>query len=360
MALGRTLLNIWLLPRLSADAQPASQPLLSIVIPARNESHIIEQTVRAFLAQDYAPLEVIVVNDRSTDETGSILHGISDSRLTVIDGQEPPAGWLGKPWALELGSRSARGEILLFVDADVIFAPSAVRAAVAQLLSRRASLIAILPHYEMRGFGEHVGMGMMAFATALIPAWFSNRWQIAALAIGGGSGNMVHRAAFDSAGAFDALRDAVVDDVALAQLVRRTGGRTLLVRGEELVRVHMYNGARGVVQGFTKNLFSITGRNYAIAAAIFVLLILCHLFPYVYVFTGDLFALATVVLISVTRVVAFRSGGYSLANAVFLHPLTMALWAYIFLRSVWITGIRRQLPWRGRVYDATQTRFGGR
>ena len=120
LAFARTLLNLATVPRLSADAHPSHEPLVSIVIPARNEARVIERTIRALLAQDYSALEVIVVSDRSTDDTAAIARSIADPRLIVVDGEEPPSGWLGKPWALHQGSGLARGEMLLFVDADLI------------------------------------------------------------------------------------------------------------------------------------------------------------------------------------------------------------------------------------------------
>lgn len=356
LALVRTILNLLLVRRLSTDAQPPSEALVSIVIPARNESHIIEDTVRAFLAQDYPHFELIVVNDRSTDDTAEILSRIADRRFTVIDGEEPPPGWLGKPWALDQGSRRARGELILFVDADIIYAPSALRAAVADLLASDAALIAVFPRYEAHGFGEQTAMGMMAITLSLFPVWLFDRWQHPRLGIGGGSGNLVRREAIERMDHFTALRDAVVDDIALAQQVRRSGGTTHVVRAEHLVRVRMYHGVRAVIEGFTKNIFAGLGRSYAIATSLWILMIVCHLFPYAYALTGDWAAIATVVMISLTRVVAFRAGRYSMLNAIFLHPLMIALWAYIFLRSVWITGIRNQVRWRGRVYDAAQTR----
>ncbi|MGH9422982.1 MAG: glycosyltransferase, partial [Thermoanaerobaculia bacterium] len=122
LAFVRTIVNLALIPRLKKDARAANEPLVSVVIPARDEARVIDRTVRAFLAQTYPNLEVIVVNDRSTDGTGAILRAIDDARLTIIDGEEPPAGWLGKPWALHQGSSVARGELLLFADADVIYA----------------------------------------------------------------------------------------------------------------------------------------------------------------------------------------------------------------------------------------------
>src|SRR3954452_21388459 len=109
MALIRTVVNLRLIPRLRAGASPAKEPLVSVIIPARDEAHIIERTVRAFLAQTYANFELIVVNDRSADGTGDIVRAIGDLRLRVIDGVEPPAGWMGKTGGLASGRRRVPG-----------------------------------------------------------------------------------------------------------------------------------------------------------------------------------------------------------------------------------------------------------
>src|SRR2546428_7213468 len=150
LAFIQTVVNLRAVPRLKGDQRPNAQPLVSIVIPARNEGRVIERTVRAFLAQDYTNFEVIVVNDRSTDSTGEILRSIHDPRLTIVDSDETPAGWLGKPLALDEGIDRARGELLLFVDADLIYASAALCAAVAELESEQAGLLAVWPRLEMR------------------------------------------------------------------------------------------------------------------------------------------------------------------------------------------------------------------
>lgn len=358
LALARAILNLLLVPRLSVRGPASTQPLISIVVPARNEAHVIEQTVRAFLAQEDSNVEVIVVNDRSTDATAEILGRIRDPRLVVVNGDEPPSGWLGKPWALEQGSRRARGELILIADADVIYAPGAVRAAAAEILGSDSALVTLLPYFEMHSAGEHIAMAMLPFVFAMLPIWLSNRWQRPRFAIGGGAGNLVRREWLEAIGEFTNLRDAVVDDVGLAQLIRKHGGRTHAARAEDLVRVRMYHGGRAVVEGFTKNAFAGVGRSYIAATILFVLLVVLHLLPYGLAFGGNKLAIATVVLISVTRVVIFGAMGYSILNAVFLHPAMVSMWAYIFLRSVWITGVRNEVRWRGRVYDAGRTRFG--
>lgn len=333
-------------------------PLVSVVIPARDEERTIERTVRAMLAQTYPALELIVVNDRSTDATAAVLARIDDPRLVVVDAEEPPPGWLGKPSALHQGSLRARGELLLFVDADVIYEPDAITAAVAHMEERAVPMIALFPRLEMHGFWEHVVMPNLAvFAFTFLPVWLTNRTRIAVLAVGGGPGNLVRREDYDAAGGHVSLKDAVVDDVGLARLMRRHGRRTEVVRAEGLVSVRMYHGLGEIVRGFTKNAFAVFDYNWLVALLFLVLAVVFHILPYALALTGDRLALASVGLILLTRVILFRSIGYRLDNALLAHPLMIGVWCAIMLRSLWYTGIRRQLHWRGRTYDARNTRF---
>jgi chlorobactene glucosyltransferase len=356
----RTLLHLRVIPRLRAGEVPLRTPLVSVIVPARNEGRVIEQTVRAWLAQSYAPFELIVVNDRSSDGTGEILHAIDDPRLVVVDGEEPPPGWLGKPWALHEGSLRARGELLLFVDADVFYAPEALQAVVAYQQRSEARVVALLPHFEMHGFWENAAMPQLPLtALTFLPLWLSNRTRIGVLAIGGGPGNLVARADYDAVGGHEALRDSVIDDIALARLVRRKlRHRTEAIRADDLVSLRMYHGLREIVDGFTKNFFFAFGRSYIAGVVALLFGFVFHLLPYVLALRGDPYAIATVALITLTRLVLFGSLRFSLLAAVFLHPVMILVWGYITVRSMWYTGVRRRLQWRGRTYDAAESRFG--
>lgn len=356
----RTLLNLRVIHRLRASGPLAHEPLVSVIIPARNEERVIARTVRAFLAQSYTALEVIVVDDRSSDGTGEILGSIEDGRLLVIHGEEPPPGWLGKPWAMHEGSLRARGELLLFVDADVIYAPEAVRAVVAHQQAGSVALLSLLPHFEMRGFWENALMPQLAiFVFSFLPLWLANRSRSGLLAVGGGPGNLLSREVYDAVGGHEALRDSVIDDVALSRLVRRKLRlQTEAVRADDFVSLRMYHGLREIVDGFTKNLFFVFGRNYLTGIVLIAAGFVFHILPYLLVLRGDPFAIATVVLITVTRLVLFAALRYSLLAALFLHPVMLAGWMYITFRSMWYTGVLRRLSWRGRTYDARESRFG--
>ena len=362
LSLFRTITNLLLVHRLRGGQAllPVPRPFVSIIIPARNEARAIERTLRAFLAQDYPNFEVILVDDRSSDGTGDIARAIGDPRLVVIPGEEPPQGWLGKPWAMEQGSRVARGDLLLFVDADVHYEPAALRAAVAHIEREPGiAMLALLPYFEMHGFWENIAMPALAmFVFALMPAWLSNRTRLVVFAVGAGTGNLVRRDAYERCGRHEALKDAVVDDVGLARLLRRGGETTEAVRADELISVRMYHGGREILHGFTKNAFATVGRSYLLAVPFLIFNSGIGLFPYVLALTGEHFAIATVVVISVVRVIVFAALRYPILYAIFGHPLMAAFWLVIFVRSVWKTGIRRELEWRGRTYDASETRFG--
>ena len=362
LALFRAVLNLALVHRLRGGQAPlpVPSPFVSVIIPARNEARAIERTLRAFLAQDYPNFEVILVDDRSADGTGDIARALGDPRLIVISGEEMPPGWLGKPWAMQQGSRAARGELLLFVDADVHYAPAALRAAVAHIEREPGiAMLALLPHFEMHGFWENVAMPALAmFAFSVLPSWLSNRTRLAVLAVGAGTGNLVRRDAYERCGGHEALKEAVVDDVGLARLLRRRGEVTEAVRADELVSVRMYHGGGEILRGFTKNAFAVVNRSYLAAVPFLVVNYVIGLWPYIAALTGDRFAIATVVLISVVRVVVFAALRYPILYALFAHPLMAAFWIVIFVRSMWLTGFRRELEWRGRTYDASETRFG--
>ncbi|MGH9901792.1 MAG: glycosyltransferase family 2 protein, partial [Pyrinomonadaceae bacterium] len=150
-----------LAPVAGEDLTGEDAPFVSVLVPARNEEHrVLEPAIHSMLAQDYGRFEVVAVNDRSTDATGPILRSLAlrDGRLRVIDGVEPPAGWLGKPHALQQALDAARGEWVLATDADVLFERRALRTAVAHALRGRYDAVTLLPHVDCLSFWERIFM----------------------------------------------------------------------------------------------------------------------------------------------------------------------------------------------------------
>jgi len=363
--------NLGAFPRLSRAARGLPRgflPRVSVVIPARDEVGEIERTVRSHLEQDYPDLQVVVVDDRSTDGTAKVLETLSreDSRVTVVAGREPPEGWLGKPHALSQGARAAHGELLLFADADVRYDPRTLREAVAVMDERALDLLAFFPRLETRGFWESVLMPYLGVAVFL-GLGFLARVRRCPIAMGAGAGNLVRRRVYDSIGGHAALSDSVVDDVRLAVTIKRAGFRVAAFRATDRVAVRMYQGLRGVWNGFTKNvawvysgfggvlLFVLTILLLAVSIAPFAVLALSAAgvaFP-----SRDVMLAAAVFASSIlVRGVLAAALGEPLWPAL-AHPIMTAVWAGLMGRSLFHRFIRRRLTWRGREFDARSARF---
>lgn len=374
LALGVLWLNLRSIPPVGEPAAPSRLPSLSVVIPARNEERDIERCVRAIAGQDYPSLEVIVVDDQSNDGTPRILDQLKEelSGLRVIEGSEPPDGWLGKPWALQQGGETASSELVLFCDADVFYAPGALRRIVGELVERGSDALTLLPRMEMSGFWEHALMVQLPVsAFMLLPLFLTNSVRAPWIAVGGGTGNLLTRETWRRIGTHESLRQAVVDDIALMQLVRKEGGTTALVLANELVSVRMYRGFREIVRGFSKNAYHALGGSLPRAVTGLAIVALLQLFPFLVLVAGlvDLagggvwstahsLGAAACAEIVAGRVVLFRRFGYRIDNALLGQPLMATVWISIMGWSIWKVGVRRQLQWRGRGYDARAARFG--
>lgn len=348
------LLNRLLIPRIDrVAAAPANWPRVSIVVPARNEAAHVEAAVRSFCAQDYPALEVVVVNDQSTDGTGAVLDRLAGEyrNLTVVHGDGPPEGWLGKPAALQRGVEAATGEWFLFADADVVYDPALVKRSIAHVTSRDAAMLALLPNFDTRGFWEPLGLlGLYWFAMAFAPLYLAERSKTRLVAAGGGVFNLVRREALESIGEFHGLKDAVVDDIGLGFRVKGAGFRQAVARSGSLIDIRMYRGLGELVRGFTKNIYPAMRRAPYLGALPFLLGSLLVFLPYVAVFHPEgllpgAAALAFMHLTLLGIAAIFRQPLW----IAFMNPVRELLWLWILVRSA-VHYYRYGIRWRGRVY----------
>jgi GT2 family glycosyltransferase len=236
----------------------APWPRLSVIVPARDEAAHVERAVASLLAQDYPGLEVIAVDDRSGDATGSILERLAagEPRLTVLHVEALPAGWLGKNHANHLGATRAGGDLLLFTDADVVYAPGALRAAVALLLRHGLGHLVAAPRLEARGYWERAFQTTFALYFALRCRLWALRRAGSAAYVGMGAFNLVRRDAYARVGGHARLALEVVDDVKLGLLLRRSGVPQGLASARDLISVRWQPGFRASLRGLLKNLFA--------------------------------------------------------------------------------------------------------
>ena len=367
----QTIVNLFVFRSLNPvepSGPPENWPMVSIVIPARNEERDIGPTLDAALAQDYPSFEVVVVDDDSTDGTAAeIKRRTSDSRLVPVSCPPLPEGWLGKPHALSNGTAVARGKWLLLMDADVCLTPAALRQAVGRASVEGWDHLALLPHFERKGFWEEVAMPALPVFFFIFSPAFVALSRRSKLAFGGGAFNLVRREAYDAIGGHQRLAASVVDDVRLAMELKAAGFKTRMQLGSCLLRLRMYRGLGEIIEGFTKNAHAVwRGREPLLVLASSVLLAL-NVFPFFWVpwamsLPSQALSPPLVWLgASLALLVACRSAiqlrlGFPWWPVLF-HPLSVLVSFVIVARSlrmVYVDGIVR---WRGREYRSDTTSF---
>jgi chlorobactene glucosyltransferase len=243
-----------------AGAPVPDTPFVSVIVPARNERLNIERCLRSLTASRYAAFEVVVIDDRSEDETAAMASEAPAGNardVRVIRGAELPEGWLGKPWACHQGADAARGELLLFTDADTTHAPDLLGRAVAGLREERADLLTVVGRQLMETFWErlvqpHIFLMMLFRFPSFEDTARNRRWRDA---IANGQFMLFPRRSYDLIGGHAAVRDEVVEDLVLAQHVKQAG-LALRIRGaEDDLATRMYRSLGDLVAGWSKNLF---------------------------------------------------------------------------------------------------------
>jgi hypothetical protein len=375
LALAGWLVVAWLswltdraLPDLSDQPPDPAPPSLSVVVPCRDEARHVEAAVRSLLAQDLTDLEVVAVDDRSTDATGAILDRLaaSDRRLTVVHVSALPPGWLGKNHALEAGGRRARGQWLLFTDGDVIFRPEALRRALGYATRTGLGHVAAAPRFVAPGFLERSFVtGFGAFGSL---AFRVHRLRVAGTGafIGVGAFNLVRRADWERIGGHRRLRMEVVDDLKLGLLLRRSGVAQGALSGGDLVMVRWQHGFLPSVGGLVKNAFAGTEYRPWVALLAALALALAGLGPLA-LLVGALWkgawlaaALAGGALltgVAIHGVAARRLGGGSGAEGLAL-PLSSTLLAGVLLGSAAVALARGGVTWRSTSYPLSELRRG--
>ena len=258
-----------LLPTSKLRLTGTDAPLVSILVPARNEEHrVLEPCIRSILAQDYGRFEVIAINDRSTDATAAILQTLAatDDRICSIEGKELPTGWLGKPYAMHQALSEARGEWILATDADMIFEPSALRSGLERTLEAKADALTLLPRFEALSFWERVMIPTWMWVFLMFSVFYRIHDPNTDRGMGIGGFFLIRRAILDRIGGYDALKDEVMEDARLAEKVKRSGARLLIDYAPALVRTRMYSTFGEMWECSTKNWFS--GVNFSLPFAL--------------------------------------------------------------------------------------------
>jgi chlorobactene glucosyltransferase len=243
-------------PRADREHPLTGGPLVSVVVPARDEERGIGACIASLRALDYADLQIVVVDDQSRDGTLAAARAAAgdDPRVTVVEGAPLPDGWIGKPWACAQGAARARGDWLLFSDADVVHAPDSLGRTLAAAIRMGRGGLTLFPTIDTRGPAERTVMpaALTAIATFVAPGPLARRAG-SPVAIAAGGYMLIAREVYEAVGGHAAIRGRMVDDVWLAARVKRAGGLLVPVPGGRLARLRMYHGGREVWDGWSKN-----------------------------------------------------------------------------------------------------------
>jgi cellulose synthase/poly-beta-1,6-N-acetylglucosamine synthase-like glycosyltransferase len=343
-----------------------SLPRLSVIVPAKNEAAGIAATLRSLLAARGISLQIIAVDDRSTDLTGEIMEDVAleagTPLLEILHIQELPAGWLGKTHAMAMAAQRATGDWLLFTDGDIVFDPEALCRAVGYATRIGTDHMVLLPTVRLETPGERM---MVAFLQ-VCSIWAVRLWKVpdrnARDSIGVGAFNLIRRDVYDAIGGWEALRLAVLEDLALGRRVKNQGFTTRVALGLDLVQVRWAQGAFGVVENLTKNLFALFRFRPELVLGFACGLVVFTLMPLIACLAGPAMCWPTGVLLLALFWGYQRAGKYHHFSAAQmpLYPVAGLLLVYALLRSMSLALRQKGIIWRGTFYSLRELRIAGK
>ena len=341
---------------------PASWPRVSVVVPARDEGHKIEEGLKSLLASDYPNFEVIAIDDRSRDDTGAIMDRLAAGSpfLKVIHITELPDGWLGKNHALQVGTTHATGDWLLFTDGDVVHDPQTLRRAMRFVVTNGVDHLPLFPDIEAEGVLEaaFVACFGIIFAAGTQPYLIPTRLPRAYCGVG--AYNLVRRSALERAGGFEPIKLDILDDVKLGKMLKRTGSKCTVLRAADGLSIRWQSGAWACVTGLEKNGFA--SANYSVVQLLWI----CGMTSIVFcgpaigaVLAGD--ARNGFVAAAVLSHFLYGLNAWLFGHSFWLLPLLMPsgmAFVFAFLRSGWITLRQGGVQWRDTFYPLEILRRG--
>ncbi len=343
-----------------AEAGAGDLPLISVLVPARDEEENIEACVRSLLALNYPNFEVLVLDDHSADDTYSILCRLRnrDHRLRVLIGADLPPDWYGKPFACWQLANAASGEFLLLTDADCVFAPDALLLALGANQEHQADVVSLVPDLRCHGFWERLLIPIQYFVIfAFLPTPLIRLTPFPWFAAANGAFLFLKRETYFAVDGHRAVRRQLAEDVKFAQHVKRRGKSLWYGDGSRTYFVRMYDGLDELWAGFSKNLFPAFSHNLPLLLWIVFFLLNLFVLPPLWALWGwqahaawTVLPLGTYLGLAAIRFgLTLRfgrdSGGYALLN-----PLAWFLVIGIALSSAYRSLSGRGNAWKGRVY----------
>jgi chlorobactene glucosyltransferase len=356
-------LNLRSLKAPRADARvPRPAPLISVMVPARDEAENIGACLESLLKQDYPNFEILVLDDNSTDNTAAIVAGLAaqDSRIKLIQGQPLPEDWAGKPHACHQLSQHARGDWFLFVDADTTHAPGMLRGVLDLAIEQKVSLLSGFPRQLVKSLPQKIGVPIIYFIImSWAPLWLIHRLKTPRPSVAIGQFLFFSSREYRRIGGHEVVKSRILEDIWMGIEMARRGGRHVAVDLSPVVFCNMYPTALAMWRGLVRCVYSVTAIMPLALLVLVALAVFCYIGPFywfvrgffipeaTYVWRGVVFVQMALAFLTCGLVVnRFKEPGVSAG----LYPVSILFLLITVLYAMWRWLIGAGVTWKERAY----------
>ena len=354
--------NLFLIKKgINISCKLYEHPLVSILVPMRNEEKNAEKCIKSLLSLEYSKYEIIVLNDDSEDNTGEILKKFSNNnKIKIIENHSLPEGWIGKNYACKILSDHASGNYLLFTDADTVHHPQSLKKIVEYSKLTNADLLSVIPRQEMISLSEKLLVPLLYFVLFVFLPMFMlkyNRFPKFSASIG--QYLLFKRSAYDKIGGHLSVKSSIIEDIHLARKIKENNLKLRLLDGVDLISCRMYSSMKDIIIGFSKNISSGIGNSFKILIIMCLVNLLLFVYPFVgiiiyflyQIFDSTIFylLLIQIFIIYIMRLllyIRFKQSFFS----IFLHPIGILIMLILATRSFYLTVFYGKTNWKNRNY----------
>lgn len=340
-------------------------PLISILIPARNEEKNIKKCLDSLIAQGYKNIEILVLDDNSTDNTAEIVRNISKNCgfLKLIKGKPLKKGWTGKNYACYQLFKKSKGEYLFFTDADTVHEKNSVSSAIACLLKEKLDILSACPRQMMNSFHERMVIGLTNFQVLIPPLVFMKKSKIPIFGSGIGSLMLARRKSYMAIGGHERIRGSCIEDTSISKLFIKMGYKFMIFNGVKIYSTSLYKNFRDIYDGFCRIFMGNFNNNKISVSSIILVLFIFFLQPFILLpailfidfnvnvlFNINLALLSfQILVILLTRAMAVLKINGKIYD-IFLHPISIFYMIFMDLALIFRKRNEPSISWKGRLY----------
>jgi len=342
-------------------------PLVSVLIPARNEEKNIYRCLRSLTKQDYPNIEILVLDDNSKDKTASVVEEFAskDKRIKLICGKRLKAGWLGKSYACQQLSENAKGDYLLFVDADTLHFPDSISSALASLLCNGLDALSVYPKQIKVTFHERMTVSFINFAIlCVMPLGLIKKTRHPLFCTAIGQFMLFKRSVYEKIGGHESVRGEILDDIHISKQVKRCGYRFMIFDGRSNVYCRMYRSFKEVTRGFSKVISAAFNYNFWIQSICISLVSIIFLFPFILLPMGififdwaripvflNIMQITVILIIRIVLSIRFKN---RILDMLLFHPFAIVYIILISMNSYLQSKFGEGVCWKDRVYNVSE------